>query len=79
MIRKNSTYICILKLGSGNREIKCIMSEFGMGLEREQLLSMYEYATNEKFVPLIVDMETTDKSVKFRKGFDEYLDVDDFA
>jgi hypothetical protein len=78
MIRKNSTYIIILKLGSGNREIRLILSEFGMGLEKEQLLAMYEYATDKKFVPLIVDMETTDKTIKFRKGFDEYLDVNMF-
>lgn len=75
MIRKNSTYIVILKLGSGNREVKCILSEFGMGLERDQLLAMYEYATDTKFVPLIVDMDTSSKTEKFRKGVDEYLDV----
>ena len=74
MIRKNSTCIAILKLGSGNREVKCILSEFGMGMEKEQLMHMYEYATDTKFVPWIIDMETTDKLHKFRKGFDEYLD-----
>jgi hypothetical protein len=78
MIRKNSTYIVILKLGSGNREVKCIISEFGMGMEKEQLLALYEYATDTKFIPLIVDMETTDKTKKFRKGFEEYINVNEF-
>ena len=78
MIRKNSTYIAILKLGSGAREIKMIMSEFGMGLEKEQLLKMYEYSTDTKFVPFIVDMESSDKSHKYRKGFLEYLDPREF-
>ena len=34
---------------------------------------MYEYATGKKFLPLIIDIESTDKSHKFRKGFTEYL------
>ena len=79
MIRKNCSYMVILKLGSGKREIKMIMSEFGMGLEQEQIMNMYEYATDTKFVPLLVDMNTADKYKKFRKGFLEILDPDDFV
>ena len=78
MIRKNCSYMVILKLGSGKREIKMIMSEFGMGLEQEQIMNMYDYATDTKFVPLIVDMNTADKYKKFRKGFLEILNPDDF-
>ena len=78
MIRKNCSYMVILKLGSGKREIKMIMSEFGMGLEQEQIMNMYEYATDTKFVPLLVDMNTADKYKKFRKGFLEILDPDEF-
>jgi hypothetical protein len=78
MIRKNCTYMVILKLGSGKREIKTIMSEFGMGLEQEQIMNMYEYSTDTKFMPLLVDMSTADKYKKFRKGFLEILNPDDF-
>ena len=78
MIRKNCNYIVILKLGSGKREVRCIMSEFGMGLDQEQVMNMFEYATDTKFVPFIVDMNTTDKYKKFRKGFLEILNPDDF-
>jgi len=79
MIRKNTNYMIILKLGSGQREVKAICSELGNRIEKEQLLNMYEYATDEKFVPLIVDMEEVrNLSKRFRKGFDEYLDPDDF-
>ena len=62
----------ILKL-SGNREVNLILSEFGLGVSREQLLSMYEYATKEKFSPLLIDLEE-DPSNRFRKGFKEILD-----
>lgn len=64
----------ILRL-SGNREINLILSEFGLGLTKEQLLEMYKYATKEKFSALVIDMEDMDK--RFRKGFLEILDPDD--
>lgn len=78
MIRKNSTYMVILKLGSGQREVKMIVSELGGQIEKEQLLAMYEYATDEKFVPLIVNMEQSDRYKRFRRGFLEILNPDDF-
>ena len=74
-IRKNCNYMVILRL-SGNREINLILSEFGLGLTKEQLLEMYEYATNEKFSPLVIDMENMDK--RFRKGFLEILNPDNY-
>lgn len=75
MIRNNCNYMIILKL-SGNREVNVILSEFGLGVDKIQLLKIYEYATAEKFSPLIIDMDE-DKSLRFRKGFLEIIDVDD--
>ena len=63
----------LLKL-SGNREVNMIFSEFGLGVSKEELLALYEYATKEKFSPLIIDMEE-DPSKRFRKGFLDILDV----
>ena len=51
-----------------------ILSEFGLGVTKEELLALYEYATKEKFSPLIIDMEE-DVSNRFRKGFLEILGV----
>ena len=72
VIRNNCNYLVLLKL-SGDRELNIILKENGLGLTKEQLLDMYEYATEEKFSPLIIDIESTDKTHKFRKGFTEYL------
>ena len=72
IIRKNCSYMVILKL-SGNREVNLILSEFGLGVTREQLLAMYEFATKEKFSPLLIDLEQ-DASKRFRKGFQDILD-----
>jgi hypothetical protein len=76
VIRNNCSYMVILKL-SGNREVNLILSEFGLGVSREQLLGMYEMATKEKFSPLLIDLEE-DPYKRFRKGFSQILDPQQF-
>jgi hypothetical protein len=76
-IRKNCNYMVLLRL-SGNREINLILSEFGLGLTKEQLLEMYKYATKEKFSPLIIDCES-EPHERFRKGFLEILNPSDYG
>lgn len=71
VIRNNCSYMVILKL-SGNREVNVILSEFGLGVSKEQLLYLYEVATAEKFSPLLIDMEA-DPYARFRKGFTQVL------
>jgi hypothetical protein len=73
MIRNNCSYMVLLKL-SGNREVNLILSEFGLGVTKEELLKLYETATAEKFSPLIIDMEES-KENRFRKGLLEILDI----
>jgi ABC-type dipeptide/oligopeptide/nickel transport system ATPase component len=75
IIRNNCNYMIILKL-SGNREVNVILSEFGLGVSKEELLKIYEYATAEKFSPLVIDMDE-DKSLRFRKGLLEIIDITD--
>ena len=76
-IRKNSTHLVILKLG-GVREVNRILSEHGLGVTKEQLLGMYEYATQNKFDVLIIANEEP-KEIKFRKNFLEILTPSDFG
>jgi len=73
IIRNNCSYLVLLKL-SGQREINIILSEFGLGVSKDQLLKIYEYATKEKLSPLIIDNET-DKNNRFRKGFTEIINI----
>jgi hypothetical protein len=49
-----------------------ILSTFGLGVNKEQLLNMYEYATKEKFSALLIDMEQSPDK-RFRKNFLEIL------
>jgi hypothetical protein len=73
IIRNNCSYMVLLKL-SGNREVNMILSEFGLGVSKEQLIALYEYATKEKFSPLLIDMEG-DKDSRFRKGLLDVLSI----
>jgi hypothetical protein len=77
IIRNNCSYMVILKL-SGNREVNLILSEFGLGVSREQLLAMYEYATKEKFSPLLIDLEQ-EPTKRFRKGFQDILEPSNYG
>jgi hypothetical protein len=67
VIRNNCSYMVILKL-SGQREVNMILSEFGLGVTKEQLIRLYETATAEKFSPLLLDLEA-EPFERFRKGF----------
>ena len=78
VIRNNCSYLWILKL-SGDREVNIILKENGLGLTKEQLINMYRYAINEKFSPLLIDIEEADLDKKYRKGLYEYLNPADFA
>jgi hypothetical protein len=76
VIRNNCSYMVLLKL-SGNREVNLILSEFGLGVSKDELLSLYEYATKEKFSPLIIDMEESPEN-RFRKGLLQILGINKY-
>jgi hypothetical protein len=73
VIRNNCSYMVLLKL-SGQREVNIILSEFGLGVTKDELVRIYEYATSQKLQPLLIDMEADPKD-KFRKGFKEIIDI----
>lgn len=75
-IRINCSHMCILKL-SGQREVKVILSEFGLGVTKDQLLGIYSKATEVKLVPLLIDLAAPPER-RFRRGFLEILDPADF-
>jgi len=77
VVRNNCSYLVLLKCGS-MRELAIILKESGFGVDKDQLVKMYEYATDTKFSPLIIDNESTDVNRRYRKGFTEYLTPSDF-
>ena len=49
IIRQNINYCIILKLG-GSRDINSILRECSIGISKEQLLYMYNEATNKSLI-----------------------------
>lgn len=76
IVRNNCSYLVLLKL-SGHREINMILSEGGLGVDKDDLLKIYEYATLEKFSPLIIDYEEEIHN-RYRKGLMEIIDPNRF-
>jgi len=72
IIRNNCNYVVLLKL-SGNREVNMILSEYGLGVTKEQLINIYEFATRQKLQALIIDLEAESEK-RFRKGFLTIID-----
>jgi hypothetical protein len=73
IIRQNLSYLVLLKL-SGERELRLILSEGGLGLDKTQLLGLYNYAVRNKFDVLLIDYEAPiDK--RYRRNFTEFLSV----
>lgn len=77
VVRNNCNYLVLLKL-SGDRELNMILKENSLGVDKRQMLDMYKYAVREKFSPLIINVESTEDNKKYRKGFLEYMDPNDF-
>tara|TARA_S200002703_G_scaffold140674_1_gene132052 strand:+ start:16 stop:768 length:753 start_codon:yes stop_codon:yes gene_type:complete len=73
IIRNNCSYLVLLKL-SGHREVNMILSEGGLGIDKDTLLRLYQEATNEKFSPFIIDYEESPEK-RYRKGLLEVMPV----
>jgi hypothetical protein len=76
IIRNNCSYMVLLKL-SGNREVNLILSEFGLGVSKDELTEIYKHATSEKFSPLLIDLEES-PDARFRKGLLEIININQY-
>ena len=72
-IRIQCNYIMLKKLSS-TKDLKAILRDFSLGLEPEELMTLYKYATEDKKDFLMVDMETEAEN-RFRKCFLDIIPV----
>jgi hypothetical protein len=83
-LRSNSNYIVLKKL-NGIRDIKLILSDYGLGATKEQLLSMYNecmgFRLNESdnglLNMLLIDIGASPDKI-FRNNWKNYLNPNDF-
>jgi len=73
VVRMNCNYIILKKVGS-TRDLTCILKEFSLGVDINQLKKIYKNNVKNMTDFLLIDLDTTDDK-RFRKGFKEILKV----
>lgn len=70
MIRQNTDYLILKKIAS-NKDLKRIVSEYALDKTPEQLLEMYQTATQSKDIKdfFMIDLASSD-NYKYRKNYD---------
>lgn len=70
-IRTNWTCLIIFEIGS-DKEVECIMEEYGMSLSKEQWLETYRYCTGEDHSFLYINLQKP-KRLRMMKNFEQVL------
>jgi hypothetical protein len=53
-----------------------IISECSIGIEKDELLSLYKEATKQKFNFLKINLETGNDNEKFSKNFNDFFTIE---
>lgn len=77
-IRKNANYLVLFDLGGSKRERTAIMNEWSSDLDRDELTAIYNDAVSKELRPLIIQGGKVKRNEKYRKGWLEYYDLDQF-
>jgi len=77
-IRKNSNYLVLLDLGGSKREQTAILNEWSTDLDKDELKAVYNDATSKELNPLIITGGKVKRNEKYRKGFLDYYNLDEF-
>jgi hypothetical protein len=78
IIRKNSSYLILFDLGGSTREQNYILKEWSSDLDKDQLRAIYNDAVSVHMRPLIIKGGKSKRNEKYRKGFLEYYNLDEF-
>lgn len=76
MIRANCRYLILMKI-RGLRDVSLKLKEVSVGVSKEELMQIYKLCTKNKLQPMIIDMDSSNPNKTFRKGFLEYIHVED--
>jgi hypothetical protein len=74
IVRLQLHYLILLKL-SGKRDLQLILSEYNLGVEKEQLEDIYKDATKQKFNFLKIDVATSEDHKKFSLNWNAFYDI----
>jgi hypothetical protein len=68
----------LLDLGGSKREQKAIMNEWAGDLDKDEMMAIFNDAVSVKMRPLIITGGKCDRNKKYRKGFLDYYNLDEF-
>jgi len=74
--RLNTNVYCLFKT-SDLKQLDEIASLFGAYISKEKFLRLFKYATKEPYSFFMVDLNAKRPELRFRKGFNELLDIDE--
>ncbi len=74
--RSQLTYIILIKL-SGDKDLKLVLSDYSLGLEPAQLLSLFKQATKEKFNFFKLDVNSSDMNRKYSHNWSDFFQLED--
>lgn len=78
IIRRNSDYLILFDLGGSTREQNYILREWSGDLQKEELQAIYSDAVSVHLRPLIIKGGKVARDKKYRRGFLEYYNIDEF-
>jgi hypothetical protein len=73
-IRNNLTHLFIKQVSS-LKNLTRIMSEYALGIDKKVFKDAYTLCTQNKTDFLLIDLEASNPKLKFRKNFDEVLEL----
>ena len=76
IIRQQFNYLVLLKLSS-KRDLNLVLSDFSLGVDRDEIALLYKEATAKKFDFLKIDIDNPNDNRKFSHNFTGFFHLDD--
>ena len=76
IIRLQTNYLILLKLDS-KRDISLILGDYGLGVDKNELMAIYKDATQIPFDFLKVATDERQDSKRFSKNWNQFYDIED--
>jgi Poxvirus A32 protein len=76
-VRLQCNYIILRKIPSA-RDVNGILKEFSLGVDKEELIKIYQYSVNKSITSFLLIDLNVDPELSFRRNFNEVLDLNQF-
>ena len=74
IIRLQCNYLILLKLGS-KRDLNLILSDYGLGVDKDELMQIYKDATKVPFEFLKISTDERDDDKRFSKNWNHFYQI----